>query len=102
MEIHLHCPRCACHFSAAAETPASEVLERMTDEAPWFALAEGNTFEEMVFAALTARGRILCPECRGEVLVGGEAPERDREEGQPPQRCLPPSPHSPGSGPGQG
>jgi hypothetical protein len=71
VDVHLHCPRCDCHFSAPAETPAAAVLERMTDDAPWFALAEGETFADMVFAALASRGRILCPECRGEVLVDG-------------------------------
>ncbi len=45
----------------------------MTEDAPWFALAEGETFEEMVFAALAARGMILCPDCRCEVLVGGKS-----------------------------
>src|SRR5690349_4620967 len=73
VQIHLRCPRCPCHFSAPAETAAAEVLERMTDDAPWFALAEGDTFEEMVFAALQRRGRILCPECRESVLAGSEA-----------------------------
>jgi hypothetical protein len=46
----------------------------MTEEAPWFALAEGETFQDMVQAALASRGKILCPECREEVLVGGKAP----------------------------
>jgi hypothetical protein len=76
VEIHLHCPRCGSHFSAPADAPAGQVLDRMTDEAPWFALAEGETFQDMVCAALAARGRILCPECRGEILIGRQAPER--------------------------
>ena len=73
MEIHLCCPRCPCRFSSAPDAPASEVLDRMNGEAPWFALADGETFEEMVFAALGRRGQILCPDCRAEVLVGGES-----------------------------
>jgi hypothetical protein len=48
-----------------------EVLDRMTDEAPWFALAEGETFLDMVVAALAARGKILCPQCRSAVHYGG-------------------------------
>ncbi len=95
MHIHLRCPRCPCCFSAPADLPAAEVLARMTDDAPWFALAEGETFEEMVFAALDRRGKVLCPDCRSEVLVGGDslgrlsdaelrrprAPARPREPG---------------------
>ena len=73
MDIHLFCPHCRCHFSAEADTPANEILDRMTDDAPWFALAEGETYEDMVFAALASRGRILCPDCREEVLVGGKS-----------------------------
>jgi hypothetical protein len=96
MQIHLHCPHCACHFSAAADTPAAEVLDRMTDDAPWFALAEGETFEDMVFAALASRGRILCPECRGEILVGGESLGRMADEAAPPERTSPPAPRASG------
>ena len=84
MLIHLYCPRCPCHFSAEADAPAAEVLDRMTQEAPWFALAEGDTFQDMVFAALDARGRILCPECRREVLVGGASVGRYAAGGPPP------------------
>jgi hypothetical protein len=83
VEIHLHCPRCGSHFSAPADAPASVVLDRMTDEAPWFALAEGETFRDMVCAALAARGKILCPDCRGKVLVGEQAPERPASESAP-------------------
>jgi hypothetical protein len=69
MQIELHCPDCSCHFRARPEMPAGEVLNRMTDAGPWFALAEGETFEDMIFAALLGRGRILCPECREPVCV---------------------------------
>jgi hypothetical protein len=73
MEIHLCCPRCPCRFSSVPDAPAAEVLDRMNGDAPWFALAEGETFEDMVFTALEKRGRILCPDCRTEVLVGGKS-----------------------------
>ncbi len=69
MEIGLRCPSCTCSFSAAPDLPADEVLERMTDEGPWYALGEGQTFEDMIFAALLARGRICCPDCREPVVV---------------------------------
>ena len=70
MLIELHCPRCSCCLRAAPETPAAEILDRMTEEGPWFALDDGETFEDMVFAALLRRGRILCPECRTILSVG--------------------------------
>jgi hypothetical protein len=73
VQIHLRCPCCPCHFSAPADAPVAAILERMTEEAPWFTLAEGKTFEDMVFAALGESGGILCPRCRKEALVGGES-----------------------------
>jgi hypothetical protein len=69
MRIYITCPACPCSFSDEAHAPMSEVLDRMSGDAPWFALAVGATFGEMVEAALRRRGRILCPDCRGEVLV---------------------------------
>jgi hypothetical protein len=71
MQIELRCKRCACRFSAAPDTPYLEVLDRMIDEGPWFGLAEGETFEDMVFAALAVRGLIRCPDCLGGVIVHG-------------------------------
>jgi hypothetical protein len=63
MKIELHCADCGSQFSAAADTPLDDILDRMIDEGPWYALAPGQTFEEMVRAALSGRGKILCPEC---------------------------------------
>jgi hypothetical protein len=77
MLIHLRCPCCPCHFSAPARLPAAEVLERMAEDAPWFALAEGETFADMLHSALARRGKLLCPICRGEVLVDGQEPDPD-------------------------
>ena len=73
MRIELHCPCCSCHFSAEPDAPAAEVLDRMTDQGPWFALGDGETFEDMIFAALTARGKIRCPECRQAVCISEES-----------------------------
>jgi hypothetical protein len=80
MQIELRCLRCACHFSASSDTPYAEVLDRMIDEGPWFGLAEGDTFEEMIAAALEARGAIRCPECAGAVAVGDRNPGRPTRE----------------------
>jgi hypothetical protein len=76
MHIELRCPRCPCRFSAAPATPASEVLDRMTDDGPWFALASGETFQEMLSAAIRARGRICCPDCGTSVAIGRRLPLR--------------------------
>jgi hypothetical protein len=69
MQIELHCTQCSCSFAAAPETPMADVMERMKDEGPWFALANGDTFEDMVWAALLSRGAIYCPACGKPVSV---------------------------------
>ena len=43
MQIELYCPDCCCRFAADPDTPAAEVLDRMTEEGPWYALGEGET-----------------------------------------------------------
>ena len=70
MQIELRCRRCGTYFSAAPDTPYDEVLDRMIDEGPWFGLAEGDTFEDMIFAALATRGVIRCSDCSRPVAVG--------------------------------
>jgi hypothetical protein len=76
MRIGLYCPSDCSRFSAPADTPADDILDRMIDEGPWYALAAGETFEEMVRAALSERGRILCPDC-GKALSIRVRPEED-------------------------
>jgi DNA-directed RNA polymerase subunit RPC12/RpoP len=69
MEIELVCHTCHARFTAAAETPQEEIIQRMTDEGPWYALAAGGCFRDMIHTALEHRGRIVCPECGALVRV---------------------------------
>ncbi len=69
MLLELRCPCCGCHLSGSPETPSEDILDRMTDDGPWFALAEGDTFADMIEAALSSRGAIHCPDCCGVVAV---------------------------------
>jgi hypothetical protein len=79
MRIELRCPECPCRLCADADTPAEQVIERMIDDGPWFALARGETFEHMVLAALRARGAIRCPDCgRPVAVVGGNGGQLSR------------------------
>lgn len=73
MQVELYCSQCHCRFAAAPDAPAAEVLDRMTEEGPWYALGDGETFEDMIFAALTSRGAIQCPECHTPVSVSEES-----------------------------
>jgi DNA-directed RNA polymerase subunit RPC12/RpoP len=69
MHVTLECPRCLCRLGAHADTSSTEIFDRMINDDPWFALGPGDTFAEMVGAALSARGRIRCPECGEPVLI---------------------------------
>jgi hypothetical protein len=73
MRIELYCPECSCHFRAAPDASAVDVLHQMTEEGPWYALGDGETFEDMIFTALTSRGAIYCPDCGEPVSVSEES-----------------------------
>jgi hypothetical protein len=73
MQIELYCEPCDNRFLAPPQTPALEVLNRMFDEGPCFTLGEGETFEDMIFGALTSRGAICCPDCAKPVSVSEES-----------------------------
>ncbi len=73
MQVELYCPHCCCRFVAAPETPATEVLDRMADDGPWYALGDGETFEDMIFNTLFSRGHIRCAECGQPVHVTEES-----------------------------
>jgi hypothetical protein len=63
MQVELYCPCCCSSFVAEPEAPAAEVLDRMADEGPWYALGDGETYEDMIFSTLFACGTIRCAAC---------------------------------------
>ena len=73
MQVELYCPDCFCRFAADPDTPAVEILERMADEGPWYALGDGETFEDMIFSTLLVSGTIRCPDCGGRASVSEES-----------------------------
>jgi hypothetical protein len=73
MQIELYCPHCSCHFAASPETPEADILDRMSLDGPWYALGDGETFEDMIFSTLIADGSIRCPECGDPVGVNEES-----------------------------
>jgi hypothetical protein len=73
MQVELYCRNCECRFAASPDTPATEILDRMADEGPWYALGDGETFEDMIFSTLFACGTIRCSECGEPVAVSEES-----------------------------
>jgi hypothetical protein len=73
MQIELFCDCCACRFVAPPEASANDVTDRMFEHGPWYALGDGETFEDMIFSTLTEQGEIHCPECGEPVSVSEES-----------------------------
>ena len=73
MQIELYCDCCACRFVAPPEASSNEVVDLMLDEGPWYALGDGETFEDMIFSSLSRDGHIFCPECGEPVAVSEES-----------------------------
>ena len=73
MQVELYCQECDSRFTADPDTPATEVLDRMADDGPWYALGDGETFEDMIFSTLFACGAIRCSECGESVSVTEES-----------------------------
>jgi hypothetical protein len=73
MQVELYCPFCSHSFVASPELPAAEVLDRMAEEGPWYALGDGETFEDMIFSTLFACGNIRCAECGGIAHVNEQS-----------------------------
>jgi hypothetical protein len=63
MQVELYCPHCCMSFVADPKTPARDVLDRMAEEGPWYALGDGATYEDMIFSTLFACGNIRCATC---------------------------------------
>ena len=73
MQIELYCEACACRFVAPPQASANEVTDRMFENGPWYALGDGETFEDMIFSTLFAHGDIRCAECGGSASVSEES-----------------------------
>jgi hypothetical protein len=73
MQVELYCAKCSNRFVAPPETSAAQILSRMVDEGRWYPLGDGETFEDMIFSALTEQGAIFCPRCGETAAVSEES-----------------------------
>src|SRR5438046_223275 len=73
MRIELQCTICPCRFVAPTKVSEEDMRARITDDGSWYALGDGNTFEDMISAALSERGASRCPECGDPVPVNEES-----------------------------
>ena len=73
MQVELFCDKCACRFVAPPDASAAQIMSRMMEEGRWYPLGDGETFEDLIFAALTEQGAIYCPRCGEEAAVSEES-----------------------------
>ncbi len=73
MLVELYCSHCGNRFAADPEMPAAEVLDRMAEDGPWYALGDGETFEDMIFSTLFSYGAIRCVDCGEQAAVNEES-----------------------------
>ena len=58
--------------TADALAVIEQEVKRMAEEGPWYALGDGETFEDMIFSTLFSCGHIRCSECGEAVNVTEE------------------------------
>ncbi len=63
MQVELFCPCCQLHFSTPLDAPGVDVLDQLTEEGPWLALGDGQTYEDAIAATLSDLGLDECPRC---------------------------------------
>ena len=73
MQVELFCSNCTCCFTAPPDMASDHIWQRMADDGPWYALGDGETFEDMIFTTLTDHGQISCPDCGAWVSVNEES-----------------------------
>jgi hypothetical protein len=67
MQVELHCSHCSCLFLAPENADYSELT--FADE-PWYALGDGNTFEDSIHGAIS--DGVSCPACGEPIAVSEE------------------------------
>jgi hypothetical protein len=73
MQVELYCAKCSSRFVAPPDTSAAQILSRMAEEGRWYPLGDGETFEDMIFSALTEQGAIYCPHCGEAAAISEES-----------------------------
>jgi hypothetical protein len=73
MPIEMCCPRCFARFAAAPDSLGEEALTHLFPDVPCGALGDGETFEDMISAALYSHAASPCPSCGEGLRVSEES-----------------------------
>jgi len=63
MQVELECPRCRCRDHAELDNSFGQALEHISAEGPWYALGDGETWEDRIHSYLTTAEQARCPRC---------------------------------------
>jgi hypothetical protein len=71
MHVELHCTHCSCRFLTSENADSfDDYSERTLENEPWYALGDGNTFEDSIYTTLG--DGVCCPACGVAVPVSEE------------------------------
>ncbi len=65
MLVELQCDVCGLRFQAPLHANAEEALSSIQREGPWYALGDGETFEDHLSALFTGPTAPCCGACGG-------------------------------------
>jgi hypothetical protein len=72
MQVELHCDRCGQHFTSSLSDAADQALTEIHAEGPWFALGDGETFEDRISARFSGAAAVPCRCCGAPTTLSEE------------------------------
>jgi hypothetical protein len=73
MQVELHCDRCGGCFLTTLDLAADAALTTLHEEGPWFALGDGETFEDRISVSLSGPGAPHCRDCGAPAVLSEES-----------------------------
>jgi hypothetical protein len=52
--------------------PLGRALARLAEEGPWYAIGDGETWEDRIYFCLSGQEQVRCPDCGAGVEVSEE------------------------------
>lgn len=72
MHLEQIAPRCECHSHNPRNASLVRALEQVAAEGPWFALGDGETWEDRIHGYLTSPDSTQCACCGSPLEVSEE------------------------------
>lgn len=72
MAIELECPGCDRPFTWRCATSAGQVLNRIADGDRALGMGDGQTIEDLVYAAVISERSVQCPHCHAALEMNDD------------------------------